>query len=421
LDTTLGAYLLQLRQARGISPTQLAARSHVSRSTLYNWESGQRLPRLQELEAVLRALDATAAQAQSALTLLQAPRAQKRLQEMEKLPISMPNGGDLLRALRLRRGWTQGQAAAAVQVSQPTLARWERGDAWPGQEILLKLCFCLGARQAEITALTPGPYSLSGNGLRGEEKVTVESLEASLSGLEAQLKDPEYYPLGDMFYLNLEAQAITLARKTLQAQILLARIMMEHAGYLGQRCQPAEAGRVAEKAVALLPRQGEQWNALRVSGDMYRAVWKYPIREHSRILSHWLGRALDTRHRSWVMGQIASSIMEQGDGETALEIKREIMALAKRAGDAASYQRQLNSYAETLVQVGRGAEATDMIVTDMLSLPGRVRMKLAITEANLAAGNRSKAHDSLQEVCEDNARLDIDYYDPQINSLAKRI
>jgi hypothetical protein len=62
-----------------------------------------------------------------------------------------------------------------------------------------------------------------------------------------------------------------------------------------------------------------------------------------------------------------------------------------------------------------------MIVTDMLSLPMRVRMKLAITEANLAAGNRSKAHDCLQEVCEDNARLDIDYYDPQINSLAQRI
>ena len=72
LEATLGNYLLGLRQAKGFTSTGLSLLAQVSRATLYNWETGKSLPRMQELEAVLRALQASKAEKEHALALLPA-------------------------------------------------------------------------------------------------------------------------------------------------------------------------------------------------------------------------------------------------------------------------------------------------------------------------------------------------------------
>lgn len=60
--------------------------------------------------------------------------------------------GERIRALRERRGLaTQGDLAAKVEVSVPTVSRWERGKEHPSGEHLMKLCAVLGVSPDELT------------------------------------------------------------------------------------------------------------------------------------------------------------------------------------------------------------------------------------------------------------------------------
>src|SRR5579871_6714188 len=112
MQNRIGPFLLDLRRARQMSLGQLAARAHVAASTLSRWETGAYQPRLPELEAVLTALCASPEQRERALGLLDAPRGVQRLRvEAEEVaaergddPVVPICGGDLLRALRKRRG-----------------------------------------------------------------------------------------------------------------------------------------------------------------------------------------------------------------------------------------------------------------------------------------------------------------------------
>ena len=60
----------------------------------------------------------------------------------------------MLRALRVRSGFTQAEAARSVGVMQGLLSRWEHNDCWPEIENLQLLCRILGATQGEICGLT---------------------------------------------------------------------------------------------------------------------------------------------------------------------------------------------------------------------------------------------------------------------------
>src|SRR5262245_60758231 len=112
---------------------RLAQKAGVSKAALSQWEAGSRLPRVAELEAVLDALGAPPSQRALALASIDAPRALRRLRSPgANAGLGPPSAaGDLLRAMRLRRGWTQEQVAAQVGVVRNAVARWERGDRLP--------------------------------------------------------------------------------------------------------------------------------------------------------------------------------------------------------------------------------------------------------------------------------------------------
>ena len=103
--------LRDLRKARGLSQGELSRRAGVSDSTLSRWESGKFAPDIPELEAVLGALSATDSERQAVLRTFHAPRAIRRLREITGAA-APPVGGDLLWAMRLRKGWTQTETAA---------------------------------------------------------------------------------------------------------------------------------------------------------------------------------------------------------------------------------------------------------------------------------------------------------------------
>jgi DNA-binding XRE family transcriptional regulator len=69
---------------------------------------------------------------------------------------------DRVRAARLRRGLSQGEAAAAVGCTRETLNRWEAGDpAYPGHELAYRLARLLRVRVSvdDIFAAPPGDSS----------------------------------------------------------------------------------------------------------------------------------------------------------------------------------------------------------------------------------------------------------------------
>jgi transcriptional regulator with XRE-family HTH domain len=154
----IGTVLWDLRTAGGWTMGRLAQKAGVSKAALSQWESGSRLPRMAELESVLDALGAPPSQ--RALASIDAPRALRRLTSPGANgglgPPSM--AGDLLRAMRLRRGRTQEQVAAQVGVVRNAVARWERGDRLPSTEQIQALCFALQARESEwpVNGRSPG-------------------------------------------------------------------------------------------------------------------------------------------------------------------------------------------------------------------------------------------------------------------------
>src|SRR5688572_1766966 len=99
----LGTLLREWRTSRGLSLGGLALKASVGKATLSRWESGASRPRIAELEAVLDALRSSPAQRLEALAGIEAPRAAQRLRAAPAG--GPPVRGDLLRAMRLRRGW----------------------------------------------------------------------------------------------------------------------------------------------------------------------------------------------------------------------------------------------------------------------------------------------------------------------------
>src|SRR5579862_2029450 len=107
----VGTLIREMRTAGGWTLGRLAQKAGVSKATLSQWESGARQPRIVELEAVLETLDASLPQRAQGLAHIEAPRALRRLRNAEETAGlgPPPTAGDLLHAMRLRRGYTQEQ------------------------------------------------------------------------------------------------------------------------------------------------------------------------------------------------------------------------------------------------------------------------------------------------------------------------
>lgn len=102
----LAAYLRTLRSERGMAQREWAKGSGIHQSTLWRWEQGKTLPREIELHAALAALNASPAEQHRALALLDAEHGKGIERTALRSEIPLVHRGDLLRALRLRQGWT---------------------------------------------------------------------------------------------------------------------------------------------------------------------------------------------------------------------------------------------------------------------------------------------------------------------------
>ncbi|RYG58656.1 transcriptional regulator, partial [bacterium] len=170
MQSSLGSFLRELRQLRSLSQTRAAKLAGIGRVTLNRWETGVQQPRLLDLESLLSALDTTQQERLKARSLLGTPFLSKQTPPALGEPgqsvierVTVPNGigpmphrGELLRALRMRRGLSQEETAQKIGVTTRTVRRWESSEVWPAPAYISSLCYCLEARTEEMVALTTG-------------------------------------------------------------------------------------------------------------------------------------------------------------------------------------------------------------------------------------------------------------------------
>jgi transcriptional regulator with XRE-family HTH domain len=145
----LAALLREERRFLGLNLRQAAARAEIAAATLSRWESGACVPRVPELESLLKSLQVDSSRIERILASLDVPRAATAVRKGSDPSRSVPSGGDLLRALRNRSGYPLAKIAALLGVAASTVSRWESSSAHPPKEMLELLLGLLGATPDE--------------------------------------------------------------------------------------------------------------------------------------------------------------------------------------------------------------------------------------------------------------------------------
>ena len=358
-----GTLLRGWRTARRLSLGALSLKAGVSKAALSNWERGETRPRIPELEAVLSALGATRAQRLEALAALGAPRALRRLREVTSQ--APPVSGDLLRAMRLRRGWTQDEAALRAGIGQSAVARWERGDAWPSEDRLHALCFALGAHPEELAALTLGR-------LTEPAPVSLDALDAEHEVLARRVSAGEREVM-DLRFLSLQSRVWPLAGREKHARRLLARSYLDYARWLSYWRFTREAAPFALRALEFVREEfaPERWWSWGV-----HLVARSAIQEGARtardagvaVLRQWLPAAEKHPHfEAWLLRDLAWHLCRAGDVDSALVASSRALQVSSRLGDDLRYSKL--THAETLIKAGRAGEALILLPLPVHRLP----------------------------------------------------
>jgi transcriptional regulator with XRE-family HTH domain len=412
---------------------QAAERAGVHRTTLHRWEKDLAQPRWSELTALLSALEVSELQKRSALRLIDTPGAARMVwQEVRQIAeqtgmSAMPHGGDLLRAMRLRRGLSLEEAARRVEVTRGTLRRWEKMEVWPSVEQLHQLCFALQAHNEEIIALTVGRFSqrpriekVSLNAIYERFHNQVEEMERSISG---------YDPLFELAYLQMEADAWPLALQSAAGKQMLIELYAHHAQQLSTQERLTEAGDVAERALELM-----------TGGMKMKSFWLYPVIVSARatvfhgkspaperglkMLRPWLAEERWPHMHAWILADMAKYTGMRGEPEVSLMLAEQACQVAEKSGHYSELSNRKWDKAEVLLKAGYPEEALILLEDrepDEATVSVGIDVALLRTEAYLAMGDRSAAHGWLQRVLDDIDAYHINYERPRAEKLAAQL
>lgn len=431
----LGAYLRQLRKTRHLTLAQAAEGGGISRVTLNRWETRKHLPRLPELEAVLTVLGATHAQRREALALLEAPRAQSRVREditafaRQTGMGSMPSAGDLLRAMRLRRGMSLEQVAAHIGVSTRTLRFWEKTEVWPSVAQLHTLCYFLGAEEREVVALTCGqfatPYSTAAL-LTGE---SISQRHHAIGSRSYSGGSP------DLDYLLLIADAWRLAIKQPAERGRLAHIYAEYADNLVTRERFAEATEMTERALELMPEKSPKEDFWLYAGitsaraAVYQGKRKQPHRG-IRILQDWLPVAKLPEFRANMLSDMAEYLMLEEASSNASEAIRlseqacELASQAVRHNPKGEHALRKVDLAIILYRAKRYGDTLDELSQIGFEYAGGHHLaSAAILEsmAYLSLGDRRKASESVRSANQYIEQFQLPHLASRADMVAQRL
>jgi transcriptional regulator with XRE-family HTH domain len=427
---SLGAFVRGLRHARGLTLKQAAQTSGIGRVTLIRWENAAQRPRLPELMTFLTTLGVGAGERRQALALLDTPGAQALVREEvvrvgERLGLGpLPGGGDLLRAIRRRRGLSPEETASRIGVSIRTLRRWERGEAWPPAYHLHALCHTLGAREAEFVALTVGEFSASTSSF--DTPLSIGKVSGELERLHYRIQMGEEL-LVELRYLTLESQAWHLAAQGDAGRDVLRLAFHYHAIDLNSRGYEDAGRKMAERVLELGPgtaRPGLAWVHSRtmVAAELLRTAPLGVERIAWDILRPLLDMTKHLHIQAWILSVMADCLLAQGAGEEALALGAEASRLAVRSGFAGERSLRRRDQADRLLRLGRPAEALDCLEELEADTPFfGIDFALSRAETLLRLGDLSGAEDCLRRVYASIETYDLAHMRAPVDRLAARL
>lgn len=418
----LAAFVRTLRTAQKISLSGLADRAGIAKSTLSRWESGRSLPRLSELDITLDALDATPDQRRRALEMIGAPRATNRLRNEDRTAavqadvdlMQAPMVGDLLRAMRQRKGRTVEEVARVLGVSARSVRAWEHSDAWPSNEHLHAFCHLLEAAPEEVRALTAGsgwtaflptlPTDSAPDALDALQEFRLQLLFSR----SVMVRHGSH--LKDLAYLALLSRLIPLAPRLPSARTELLSAYAAYANWLASQLRFQEAGNYAKLAVEMSPRTGatnpEWFRAVIVSaqatvkGGRHTSV-SAAVRVANSLLESARPIAAEKRpdYEAWMISQQSDFAYINGQAEVAISHGFHAFHQALRTEDLAEIRQRRTDLAALLLNLNRGGEALAVIPEDEVTFdPGvRARFRLFRVRALRQIGSVAEAHDWLDK------------------------
>ena len=321
----------RLRQARGLSLGEFAGRAGVSKASLQDWETGRYVPPVAALDRLLEALGADARTQAWLLAGVGTPGARALLSHTQwGAPVDL---GQVLRAMRLRRGRVQADVAQAVGVRQGTLAKWEGGDALPADEPLGRLLAALSATPEETDALR---MAMHGPSTRETD------VEARIAGIAHN----QPVALRDVLLIGLEAELWGRAMREPAADSALARTMAVRAQQAIVRGAWLEIVPHARRAVRLGRATGE---ADSVAAALYAANW---VRQRTpggapaaaRSLARWAERMRSPDLRNWLVSSQGLALVRAG------EIAQGVAVLEAQWGNADAGSWPWRFYGEDLIE-----------------------------------------------------------------------
>jgi len=426
---TLPGLLREWRTARDLSLGALALKAGVSKATLSRWEAGVCQPNIPELEAVLDALCAAPEQRFRALSLLAAPRAVRRVRELAGgIPEGPPVAGDLLRAMRLRRGLSSEQAAALIGVESSTVSRWERSEAWPAPDRLHALCFALGAREEEVAALSCGVFRPPDE----REEPPVEHLpELAKETYRRALSGQGW--LMDLEFLTLLRKAWLPALRHAVGRRARADILASYAASLEALGRSAEARQyswaVLETARqaprGLRPGLGGIEAALACVGgsDPSRLTRPAAVQQAVKLNEEWLSFSQEPLWEFFRWRQMAGYLAAGPcpDSDAADEAARRALSAAERMGTGPYYRMGSMTRALVLLRTGRAREAIACLTPPADKVTVSAFGETALwTEVLTAAGEREEAHTWLNRLSALADRLDYPHLRRRVDRLAEQ-
>ncbi|MBC8142636.1 MAG: helix-turn-helix domain-containing protein [Armatimonadetes bacterium] len=388
----IGATLKSLRRERGVSIGTLAAQSGIHKTTLYRWESGATVPRLPELSHVLDALGVSAQTRAQCHERVLAPRAVQWLKSQDAGVLTV---GDLLRALRLRSGLTQSEAARRSGVRQSLLTQWENGLTLPGGAGLHALCFALGGSGSEAAYLTTRATGYRAPVPRNRDTIFDAMEDVIWSDLS---------PDKDLSFLSLAAQMGSLYEKQRVELRDVAAVWARHAQWLrGNGTDRASAFRIARRALTVA-----QNDTAPLSPHVFTALYTLhgvssgnPIEANIAALYNIRDKVAGLPQKAW-LESLLSANMAYLAPEAAVSLTRKSVQTAQEGGAAAEVLFRQSDLCHLLLRLDRLSEAQSVLET--MTPPNkeqryqRVSLLLAMAELMARQGNRIGAEIQLAEV-----------------------
>jgi transcriptional regulator with XRE-family HTH domain len=421
----VGTLLWEMRTAGNWSLGRLAQKAGVDKSALSRWETGSRQPRVAELEAVLDALNATTAQRAQIFARIEAPRALRHLRQNTALARmgAPPNAGELLRALRLRRGWSQMQLAGHLGVHDSSIARWERGERLPSTEQIQALCYALEAHEEELIALTTERFTEAST----EETKTWEEKSEELRAQLFQLRVAGAGGLEELRYLSMERVAWEWAQREEQAKTILADIYVTHAQFYRNEERWGEIAAWAQRSLSSFSQPQPESNIflrgvlMRAAAAVYAGSRPAPERGLA-LLKPWAEHSTLPAYTAWMLSDMAKYAAMEGRLEAALPLAEEALQWAQQCVNPVEAYLRRYDYGRLLAAAGRVREALDILPDLAKGSPSiRATSMLTLAEVHLKAESVAEAQNWLQQAQALIEEHGLEVLRPKLDALMRRV